>query len=78
MPFYHHIHCKYTGLKGFITVYNNAIRYKYMITAKAKEKARVLIFWEKHGLEATIRRLSQQKGQHYSYGKRNGLKETKK
>ena len=25
-----------------------------MITAKAKEKARVLIFWEKHGLEATI------------------------
>ena len=54
MPFYHHIHCKYTGIKGFITLYNDALRYRYMITEKALHKARVLAFWEKHGLEATI------------------------
>lgn len=54
MEFFNHIHCKYTGIKGFITVYNDALRYRYMITEKAKIKAKVLIFWEKHGLEATL------------------------
>lgn len=29
------------------------IRFKYMITEKAKRKVRTLAFWEKHGLEAT-------------------------
>lgn len=54
MEFFHHIHCKYTGVKGFITVYNHAIKYRYMITEKTKRKAKILIFWEKHGLEATL------------------------
>ena len=54
MEFFNHIHCKYTGLKGFITVYNDALRYRYMITEKAKFKAKVLIFWEKHGFEAVL------------------------
>ncbi len=54
MEFYNHIHCKYAGIKGFITVYNNAIRYRYMITEKAKHRTKVLIFWEKHGLEAAL------------------------
>lgn len=54
MVFFNHIHCKYTGIKGFLTVYNDALRWKYMITKKAHAKARVLIFWEKHGLEATL------------------------
>ena len=49
-----HIHCKYTGIKGFLTVYNDALRYRYMITKKALEKARILAFWEKHGLEAAL------------------------
>lgn len=53
MAFYHHIHCKYTGVKGFVTLYNDALRYRYMITDKALHKARVLAFWEKHGLQAT-------------------------
>lgn len=48
------IHCKYTGIKGFLTVYNDALRYRYMITEKAKFKAKMLIFWERHGLEATL------------------------
>lgn len=54
MEFYNRIHCKYTGIKGFMTVYNDALRYRYMITEKAKEKAKILIFWEKHGLEPTL------------------------
>src|SRR3989338_1228566 len=54
MEFFNHIHCKYAGIKGFITVYNDALRYRYMITEKAKLKAKVLVFWEKHGLRATV------------------------
>jgi len=54
MEFFNHIHCKYTGIKGFLAVYNDALRYQYMLTEKAKLKAKVLIFWEKHGLEAAL------------------------
>ena len=53
MEFFNHIHCKYTGIKGFLTVYNDGLRYRYMITERAKYKAKVSVFWEKHGLEAT-------------------------
>ena len=53
MPFYHHIHCKYTGIRGILTVYNHYLKYKYMISEKALKKARILVFWEKHGLAAT-------------------------
>jgi len=48
------IQCKYRGLKGFLKVYESALRYRYMIQPKALHKARVLAFWEKHGLPATI------------------------
>jgi len=48
------IQSKYRGVKGFLTVYNRAVRYRYMITKQALRKARVLAFWEKYGLEATI------------------------
>lgn len=48
------IHCQYTGIKGFVKVYEDAIRWGYMITEKAKRKARILVFWEKHGLPATL------------------------
>jgi len=54
MAFFSHIHCKYTGIKGFLTAYNDGLKYRYMITERAKYKAKVLIFWEKHGLEATV------------------------
>jgi len=53
MAFYHKIHCKYTGVKGFLTVYEDGLRWRYMITQKAKHKLKVLVFFEKHGLEAT-------------------------
>lgn len=48
------IHCKYSGIKGFINLYEYALKYSYMITDKAKGKAKILSFWAKHGLEATI------------------------
>jgi len=38
----------------FTTCYNNAVRWQYMITDKAKRKFEILVFWEKHGLEATM------------------------
>ena len=48
------IHCKYTGVKGVLTVYRDALRSRYMITKQAEKKAKILVFWEKHGLDATI------------------------
>jgi transposase InsO family protein len=53
MEFYHHIHCKYTGIKGFVNLYNYALKYRDMVTEKAQRKLKILVFWEKHGLEAT-------------------------
>ena len=52
MPFFHKIHCKYTGVRGFVNAYEDGLRYR-MLTEKAKYKAKVLVFWEKHGLVAT-------------------------
>ena len=48
------IHSKYRGIKGFITVCNDAVRYRHMITEQALRKARILAFWEKHGLQAAM------------------------
>ena len=54
MGFFNHWHCKYTGVKGFVRIYEDGLRYRYMITEKAKYKAKILVFWEKHGLAATL------------------------
>lgn len=48
------IQSKYRGIKGFVTVYNRAVRYRYMITKQALERYKILIHWGKHGLESTI------------------------
>lgn len=48
------IQSKYRGIKGFLTVYNRALRYRHMITETAKRRQKILIHWEKHGLESTI------------------------
>ncbi len=48
------IHCKYTGIKGFLTVYNRAVRYAYMITAEAKRRLKILEHWKKYGLHSAI------------------------
>ena len=44
---------KFRGTKGFISTWERVVRFRYMITEQAKERTRVLAFWEKHGLEAT-------------------------
>lgn len=48
------IHCKYTGIRGALTVYRDALRYRYMITSQALRKAKILVFAEKHGLEMAL------------------------
>lgn len=48
------IQSKYRGIKGFVTVYNRAVRFAYMITAKAWERLKILIHWNKYGLESTM------------------------
>lgn len=41
------------GVRGFVRLNAYAVRWAHMITTPAKERARILSFWEKHGLEAT-------------------------
>ena len=41
------------GVRGSSHFYDDAVKWAYMLTEKAKHKAKVLVFWEKHGLEAT-------------------------
>ncbi len=53
MSFFHKIHCKYVGVKGFVTAYEDGLKYR-MLQEKAKYKAKALVFWEKHGLAATM------------------------
>ena len=43
---------KFRGTKGFISTYNRVVRFRYMITNEAKQRAKILTFWKKHGLEA--------------------------
>lgn len=52
MPFV--FHSSYKGVKGFLTVYHDALRYAYMITEQAKGRMRILAFWQKHGLKPTL------------------------
>ncbi len=44
---------KFKGTKGFITIWQRVLRFRYMITEQAKERCRVLAFWEKYGDLAT-------------------------
>ena len=43
----------FKGIRGFTTCYNRAVRWGHM-TDKAKKKFEILVFWEKHGLAATM------------------------
>src|SRR3989344_5056701 len=44
---------KFRGTKGFISTWERVIRFRYMITETAKERVKILAFWEKYGTEAT-------------------------
>ena len=44
---------KFKDTKGFISTWERVIRFRYMITEQAKERCRILAFWEKYGDLAT-------------------------
>lgn len=44
---------KFRNTQGFLTAMERGIRFRYMITAEAQRRARILTFWQHHGLEAT-------------------------
>jgi len=54
MSFYHPIHSQYRGVRGIVSVYHQGLRYRDMITRIALDRIKVLDFWQKHGLVATM------------------------
>jgi transposase InsO family protein len=40
---------KTKGIKGIVSVYNDALRFRDMITNSSQERVRILIFWKKYG-----------------------------
>jgi len=42
------------GIRGFATVCNDGLKWNRMLTNKAKHKIKVIVFWDKHGLDATL------------------------
>jgi hypothetical protein len=44
---------KFRGTKGFISTWERVLRFRYMITEQAKQRCRILAFWERHGTLAT-------------------------
>ena len=40
---------KFKDTKGFITLWERVLRFRYMITEEAQKRCRILAFWEKHG-----------------------------
>jgi len=69
MEFFNHIYCKYTGIRDFVTLYNDYLRYQYMIQEKAKKKAEIVYFFRKYGLEPTISAFKYSKSSIYSWRK---------
>ena len=47
------IHNKTTGTKGIVSGWEDAVRFRDMITPQAEERARILTFWKAHGDVAT-------------------------
>jgi len=45
---------KFRGTRGFISTWEHVIRFRDMITEKALWRIRVLAFWSRHGLAATL------------------------
>lgn len=46
-------HNRTAGIKGLVRVYDEAVRFRDMITQEAEERAKMLSFWKKHGDVAT-------------------------
>lgn len=43
---------KFKGTKGFLSAWQHLLRFRYMITEQARERCRILAFWERHGTKA--------------------------
>ena len=43
---------KFKGTKGFVSTWQRVIRWRYMITETAKQRTRILAFWEKYREQA--------------------------
>src|SRR3989344_6057703 len=44
---------KTKGIRGLVSLYHDALRFRDMITPQAAERARILAFWKKYGAVAT-------------------------
>jgi transposase InsO family protein len=66
---------KLKDTKGFITIWERVIRFKYMISEQAKERCRILAFWEKYGDLATKEAFKVSRATLFRWQKK--LKETK-
>jgi len=44
---------KTRDIKGIVGIYNDALRFRDMITNSAQERVRILVFWKKYGDIAT-------------------------
>ncbi len=40
---------KFRGTRGFISIWERVLRFRYMITEEAKKRVEILAFWEKYG-----------------------------
>ena len=40
---------KTKGIRGIVSLYHDAVRFRDMITQEAEERARILTFWKRHG-----------------------------
>ena len=43
------IHSKTTGTRGIVSGWEEALRFRDMITPQAEERVRILTFWKAHG-----------------------------
>ena len=48
------MHCSYAGLKGFKNLEEQCHKETHLVDETARKRMKVLVFWEKHGLEATL------------------------
>lgn len=43
-----------TGTLGFCTAWNRLVRYRYMASDEAKRRLKILVHWERYGMESTL------------------------
>jgi len=53
MQFGCHIESGFHG-KGFVRLYSYALKHRYMINEEATRRVKILVFWDKYGLDATM------------------------